>query len=379
LRFPTDEPQPLGALLEAVAPITFVVLAALFTYQDLSYTLNSAPSEDFRRLVFFAGIALEQAVLISGSVVLLVRCFTARGLEREKLRWIIAGVIATSAGYFMSALDQFTVLNLSPAAGDLLDLPYVGLPLAVAYTVLHHRVISVRFVASRAIVLGIIAGAVGLMIVALDWFSSTRMPNSRLQLAVYVGFALIVGLLLNPAWTYVTKTIDAISFKHWQRVQQLAASVGGEMRQATSTGDLYDPLTRGIADAFSLTSAALFERLEDGGFVRVAAFGWPRGALWHLLPGDPLNDAMAFRGSAKTIDAKRWGDGRLPSGAACPTIAVPVLVGRTVAGILLFGAHENGAAIDPDEVRLIRSLASECAPLYTHPHEFRELRAVPSA
>jgi hypothetical protein len=134
---------------------------------------------------------------------------------------------------------------------------------------------------------------------------------------------------------------------------------------------LLGPLTRGIADAFSLASAALFERVDDGGFVRVAACGWPRGALWHILPDDPLNDAMISRGKAKVVDVMQRVDGGLPSGSACPTISVPVVVDRTVVAIVLCGAHENGAAIDPDEFRLIRGLASDCAPLYAGARQAR--------
>lgn len=363
LRFPADEPQPWGRAIEAYVPLAFVVLAALYTYQDLAYTVNGAPSAQLRFL-FLACIALEQAVLVLGSVILLVRCFIARGLEREKLKWIIPGVIATSVGYLISALDQVFNLPIKPAIGDLLDLPYVGLPLAVAYTIIHHRVIDVRFVATRAIVLGIIAGAVSLMIAALDWFFSTNPPNSQAQTAIYVGFALVGGLLLNPAWKYVTKMVDTVAYKHWQRVQELAATVAGAVREANSTADLFDPLTRGIAHAYSLASVALFERVADGGFVRVAACGWPRGTLWHILANDPLSEAIVSRRGAKAADAIRWGDERLPSGAACPMVFVPIIVGRTVVAVLLCGAHENGAAVDLDEFRLIRSLTSDCAPLY---------------
>lgn len=366
LRFPTDTPQRWGRALEACVPFILIVLAALYVYQDLAYTMNGAPPE-LTRSIFLGCIVIEQVVLVLGSVILLVRCFIARGLEREKLKWIVAGVIATSAGFLASALDQLNVIHPNPALANLLDLPYVGLSVAVAYTVIHHRVIDVRFVVTRAIVLSIIAGAVSLMIAALGWLSSTQLPNSRLQMAMYVGFAFGVGLLLNPAWNRVTKMIDAIYFKHWQRAQELAALVAGTVREANTTAAVFEPLTRGIAAAFSLSSAAFFERVDDGGFVRVADYGWPPETLWHVLPDEPLSDALGSRDRAKGMDAIRRGDDRLPSGLACPTILVPILVGRTVDAILLCGAHENGAAIDPDEFRLIRSLVSDCAVLYAGP------------
>jgi hypothetical protein len=230
--------------------------------------------------------------------------------------------------------------------------------------VIHHRVIDVRFFVSRAIVLGVIAGSVASMIAGLDWLFSTQLPNSRLQMAIYVGFALIVGLLLNPAWKYVTRMIDAISFKKWRRTQEHAAQVAATVREANSANEVLGPLTQGIGEAFSLASAAVFERLEDGGFVRVAACGWPKGTLWHILPDEPIIRTLHSRRAVKAVDALKVNAAKLPSGTARPTVIVPILAGRNPVAVLFYGAHVNGAAIDPDELRLLQGLASECASVF---------------
>jgi hypothetical protein len=43
---------------------------------------------------------------------------------------------------------------------------------------------------------------------------------------------------------------------------------------------------------------------------------------------------------------------------------VPILAGRNPVAVLFYGAHVNGAAIDPDELRLLQGLASECASVF---------------
>ncbi len=363
LNFPTDAPQRWARAIEAWAPFVVVVLAGLYTYQDIEYTVGGS-KQAILHAIYLTCITIEQAVLLLGSVILLVRCFKARGLERVKLKWIVPGVVLTTIGFLISGADSFNLLPPNPALGDLLNLPYVGAPLAVAYTVFHHRVIDIRFVLSRAIVLGILAGTASIVIAAADWLTSMQLPNSHLEMAIYVGLALLAGTSLNAGWKYLRKMIDAISFKHLQRVQELAAIVARTGHGSGSTAELFDPLTRGAAEALSLASVALFERVEDGGYVRVASFGWPRGTLWHILPDHPLNNDMVSVRRPKPIDAARCGDERLPSGLACPTMQVPILVGRTIVAVLLFGAHENGAALDPDELRFICIMAADSAPLY---------------
>lgn len=108
-------------------------------------------------------------------------------------------------------------------------------------------------------------------------------------------------------------------------------------------------ITMRVAGAFSLACAALFERVEGGGLVRVAAQGWPAGTIWHILVDDPLLLHAGEGVRVVDIDAFGWRERDLPAGVARPIVMLPILAGRCAAAMLLCGAHENGTGLDRDE------------------------------
>jgi hypothetical protein len=55
-----------------------------------------------------------------------------------------------------------------------------------------------------------------------------------------------------------------------------------------------------------------------------------------------------------------------PQNAAIYTLAVPVTVRHELVSFTLYGAHSNGAQLDPDEVALLEELAREAARAYDH-------------
>jgi hypothetical protein len=55
-----------------------------------------------------------------------------------------------------------------------------------------------------------------------------------------------------------------------------------------------------------------------------------------------------------------------PQNAAIYTLAVPVTVRHELVSFTLYGAHANGAQLDPDEVALLEELAREAARAYDH-------------
>ena len=107
-------------------------------------------------------------------------------------------------------------------------------------------------------------------------------------------------------------------FRQWRRSQEQADFVADAVRRAASRIDAYEPLTKGVAGAFPLASAALFEQAEDGGFVRVAAHGWPGGTTWHILPNDSLATRASEGRRILDIDALHLRETDLPAGVADP-------------------------------------------------------------
>jgi hypothetical protein len=316
------------------------------------------------------------AVFMLGSAAILITYFNARGLDRYRIKWVVFGSMCALCA---SAVDFFW-LNLSPHPAwflSALELFYVGFPLSVAYAVIRHRVIDVRFVASRTLAFAVIGGIVTFIVVGVDWLFSARLPTSRFEAAIYAGLALLVGFSLNAGRQWIGKTVNYVFFRQWYRTLEQAHTIGDALHHAKSTVELYGPLTAGIANVFSLASTALFERVEDGGFVRVAAFGWPTGKIWHILRNDRVAEYAAERPRLLDIDAFQWDESDLPAGVARPCVMFPIVTARRTYALLLCGTHESGAGIDPDEIRTIRGMCAHAGMIYARsPVSWFDLRTL---
>jgi hypothetical protein len=367
LRFPSNSPTGWRAVIERYSPYAFFVSGLLYCYSALDGIVFMPPTESAHRLndvltwVFVAIAFLSITAFF-------VTYLEARGSERHRIRWVGLGLTCAA----ISATDA---LLFYPTSGLLASPPmwfvnalgflYIALPLTVAYAVIRHRVIDVRFVLRRSLVLGVMAAVVVLIVLYLDWLFSTRLPSSRFAMAIYGGVTLIVGLLLSALRPRLGATIDYLFFRQVHRSQELADMVSDRVRRAKSPSDLNEPLTVGVSEAFSLASAALFERVEDGGFVRVAAVGWPHGMIWHILPNDSVVHRAAEHRRAVDVDAVSWQEPGLPPGLARPSVVVPIISGKRIPALLLLGAHDNGAGLDPDELRMIRRLAADAGLVYS--------------
>jgi hypothetical protein len=305
------------------------------------------------------------SIFILGGLVFAITYARARGLERHRIKWVALGFSCALAATVLDFLLSFGPTHASYIGA--LEVLYVALPISVAYAVIRHRVIDVRLVVGRALALGIIAAIVATIALVMDWLFSTWLPNSRFEAAIYAGLALMIGFSLNAGRQRIGKAVDSVFFRQRYYAHEQANSIADTIAHAASKTELYEPLTTGISKAFCIASIALFERVEDGGFVRVAACGWLTGMTWHILPDDPL--ALRANGSTRVldIDALRWQEKELPAGVARPTTLFPIISMKRVAAILLCGAHENGTALDSDEIRTIRRSCTDAGFLYGAP------------
>ena len=361
LRFPANAPTGWRSHIDRLTPLLLVLLVAISVAEDLGVQLF-LPAWMTRNL-WGAWVASILTISILACVVLLATYFSTRGLEQHKIKWVVFGLLCTLIACMAIILAWGPLAGLPALLVNGLGVLIVAFPLTVAYAVLRHRVIDVRFVVSRALVFGIIAAVIATVVVCLDWLFSTKLAGSRLQTAIYAGAALLVGFSLNASRHRIATLVDSLFYRQWHRTQQQASTISDSIHRAASKADLYELLTSGMASAYCLASVALFERLRDGGLVRVAAHGWPLGTLWHLLPEDAVvKHASSLKPT--NIDSLGWTEQALPVGVATPSLMIPIVSGKQVPAVLLCGAHENGTGLDPDEIRSIRMLCADAGLVY---------------
>lgn len=366
LQFPANEPAPGARAVVRVASYAAVPAAGLLIWYNL-LQLDFGNASLIAALGYLI-IGFTVAAVVAGIVGIALIYFRAHGLARFRIRWVLLGIVCFGASAVVAVLN--IVEGASSPTAWLASAFYAlfgVLPATVAYAVLKHRVIDVRFVLVRSLAAIVSVAIVGVTLVAVSVAFGTTMPRTRLEATTYAMAVLLIGFAFSVVRERIFGTVDAVLFPQWHGAKERARRIGTQVHSANLPAQLYDPLTGGIAAALSIASAALFERVhDDGGFVRVAAHGWLTGTLWHILPDEALVGRLNARARATILDVDRWSTPRLPSGAARPTHAFPFFSGPDVTAVLLVGAHNDGTAIDPDEARIIVRLCSDAGLVYRY-------------
>jgi hypothetical protein len=368
LRFPYDRTSARRRALERAVWFAFLPVAVICAeLMNVVVDPYGHPNPDFpgHGAVLLCFLAWVGCGVVSSffSIAILLRTFVSAGEDaRARLLWITVLPVVIF-------LRQARLLSLFGSAYsmawlyDKLIIAGVILPVVVAYAVLRYRVFDVWFALSRATALGAVAALIVASFLGVDWVLSRNAVRSSVPLAVYVAGALAAGFALNVMQRRLSGGIDALLFRQRYLAQRGIEEIGRAVYSVDSRAGMYALLVRDVPEVLSATSAAVFERLDDGGYMRHAAVGWPFGAAWHLLPDHPVALA-ARRKSLARIDGVEWYDlGDMPPEAR-PAIGVSILVGGRAQALLLLGPHRSGTAFDGAVVAALRRLSDRVSAIY---------------
>jgi hypothetical protein len=199
----------------------------------------------------------------------------------------------------------------------------------------------------------------------LDWFFSRVVAIGRLALGAELLATIAVGVLLDRINRTVEALVERIFFRGRRLAERHLRRVAAALPYATDEDAIVDGLVESPVDALHLAAAALYRRSESG--TRFEGVATARDTT--IAP--PGFDANAILARMLLADETIvWLDELRshldPDNAAIYTIAVPVTVRHEFVSFTLYGAHANGAQLDPDEVALLEELAREAARAYDH-------------
>jgi hypothetical protein len=359
-RFPRGEADPWGRRYErfllVAAPLTGALLAAGNLFALAAYQQPLLQTYQ----------ALTIACIVGAISVLALRGPGPRA-ERARSLWVLVGsVIGLSA----LALNLILLsLGIPGFAGSplqiVLPLALVLLPLSVAYAVLRHRVIDVRFALNRALVYGFFTSTLVVAFSLIEFFVG-KLESGRVAQYVELGLAVVVGFSFNLVHERVEDAFERFFFRRQHAAEQRLRRIVAAVPHAEGAATVDDFLTREPMQAYDLGSAALFRRGTDAAFHRTVALGWPGDTLERLPAADPLIAYLAAERDLIELDSIRWSASGLPTGRERPFVALPIAAHNVLVGLAFFGERRNGETLDPDERAMLRQLASAAAAAYDH-------------
>jgi signal transduction histidine kinase len=242
-----------------------------------------------------------------GVVCLLLRFRSARGVERQQLRWI--SLVA------LLVLILFVSLLLADLAGGSADggfedlvwismvvLLILGLPAAVAIAILKYRLYDVDVVIRKTIVYGALAGFITLAYVTIVVGLGSLFAD---DLALSIAATAVVALAFQPVRERASRFANRVVYGKRATPYEVLARFSERVGGTYATEDVLPRTARVIAEA---TGA---ERVEV--WLRVGS-GWRRSATW---PGDSIeattipsqgDEVPAFEGVDRTLPVRHQGE-----------------------------------------------------------------------
>jgi len=285
-------------------------------------------------------------------VLFLVNYRRAAAVDRPRIRWAILGfALAFGGNLFITVSQNTPAIALSPPvwAVNLLSALDILAPVSVAYAILKHRVIDVRFFLSRALVYGLLTTGVVVALALIEWAIARRLEETNLGLLVEVAGAVAIGLGFQRAHGWIDSLVDRFVFRTIHDAEKRFGTIGRAMMYARSASAIDGLMADETIRALHLAGAAIYHPAEDGSYARTFSAGRP------FRDGFDHDHHIVLHLLAERTPIERDGE-----------LAVPFIVRDRLLGFALFGAHANNTAIDPNERALLEELCFRAASAYDH-------------
>ncbi len=356
LRFPNGD--ALG-WRRRIDPFVWAFLALTFVLYVVEWRMysssTSVPAWDVipSTIIPLAGFALAGLILAKNVA-------TAAPSDRQRFAFIALGTAISFVAYAI-----YYVPGVPFAVGQVVGFAVVLMPICIAYAVFRLRVLDVNFVLNRALVYSVLSLSVIALVSILDWFFSRVVAIGRFTVGIELLATIAVGFLLDRINRTVEGVVERIFFHGRRLAERRLRRAAAALPYATDEDAIVDGLVQVPVDSLRLAAAALYRRSDDGRRFRGVATA--RDTL--MAPqGFDANDLLVrmLLADEKIVWLDDLRSHLDPEDAAMYTIAVPVTVRHELVSFTLYGAHANGAQLDPDEVELLELLAREASRAYDH-------------
>jgi signal transduction histidine kinase len=248
-----------------------------------------------------------------------------------------------------------TVLSAAPEAlgaqsivrPQLAALALIALPLAVAYSIVRHRLLDIDVVLSRTLVYGVmsllLAGCYALLLVLLNLLTLEHTQTVPPALAVL--FFAVVSASFIPVHNWLRRVTDYLIYRdrydHVYFLRELAA----RFASVAPIDEVLPSITRSLTQAMNLKGAAVLLQQADGSLAIRAASGV---CVEPAYAQELVSRAMARRdgGDRGTAEGGHW---------------LPLEAHGGEAGLLFLGTKRTRVPFGAEDLSVAQTIASNAA------------------
>lgn len=287
--------------------------------------------------------------------------------EPGRARWTVP-VVVLLIGFVFEVLGDlssiFTGRWLPPPFPIIFGLWATLITVVFAYAILQRGMFDIEFIVGRGLAISALMLASVALFIGIELGFTAVFLGSKAELAVDVAVALAIGFGARSVYGRLIDYIDRTLFRRRFEARERLKTNSAALSSARSPNDVEEIVTSGAASALGLASAVFFKQMPDGGLLREHGIGWPPDAPWHLLSDDTLVQLLQNKTPRYiNLRALGWSESLLPPPEE-PVVAIPMMTGRELIGVTLYGSRLDCVLPSPDVVSSLVELARSAARTY---------------
>jgi hypothetical protein len=335
---------------------------------------GAAVAEIAQGILYFAGRSTSYAFdaaaklpellpVLAAAGILLWKQVHAPPVERPRLAWASTGFVGAAVARAVAlVLNAFliNVLTLDHSIGYRLMVAISNvLPLLAVYPILRYRLFDLGFIVNRAALYSTLTLAAFGTLAGANWLAQ-HFVTDRLAIVMQPIAAIAIGLGYFRVRAWTQNAIERVLFRERFATEAALEATIRRLPFVERARSVDDVLVTEVAGILRLDSAALFA-LTDHGFERGVSVGWTGELLTRFSHDDILAPSVLADGAVVRLSSLRWQPQGLPVPPNQPFWALGIARRGVLSAIVLYGQHDNGTELEPDEIRLIRRVGEAAA------------------
>jgi signal transduction histidine kinase len=340
-------------------------LISLFLYYWIQNPTEVALLWSLIRLLFVGAIAYSAGLLVQ------IYKTTSYHIERQRIRLIVVGTFL--------AFSPMTIFSLLPDVffhttfiSYEYTFPFLIL-ISVAYTIAvqRHELLNIDRLVNRSVVYITLSLIVALLYILLSVSFSTFWPSVWSEYPIIGGLAtLFLVFMIIPMREKMQAVADRLFYGGWYDYRSAVISMSQAMSEIVSTEELADVLVKRLPQTMHLEGAALvlIENCNRSKLIQTNGWQW-QGARFELHKEEGLTDYLRNNPAAQTtaevralttgLDREIARNGWLYSPEI--ELLVPLVYHENVHGVLLLGTRQGEEHFEPEDRRILSTLAWQAA------------------
>jgi hypothetical protein len=234
--------------------------SGLYRYPEVAYAM-------------FNVLLLLPPCILASAVSLVLRYRRSGGEVRQQIKWIAfaasllgLGLLVEVVSALLVAPDNFGTGGAQPfwlkLFQDAVTLSYAGIPVAVGFAILRHRLYDIDVVINRTLVYGsltamLVVVYVGSVVVLQYIFQA--LSGGESQLAI-VASTLVIAALFNPLRRRVQGFVDRRFYRRKYDAAKTLEAFSAKLRDETDLDELNDELVRVVLETMQPAHVSLWLR-----------------------------------------------------------------------------------------------------------------------